>query len=29
MLMFHEQNNIASFKQIFIDRFLFAVETYF
>ncbi|VFB13725.1 Uncharacterised protein [Bacteroides heparinolyticus] len=26
--MFYEQNNIASFKQIFIYRFLFAVETY-
>ena len=29
MLMFCEQNNIASFKQIFIEQFLFAVETYF
>ncbi len=29
MLMFYEQNNIASFKQIFIDQFLFAVRTYF
>lgn len=29
MLMFYEQNNIASFKQIFIDQFLFAVKTYF
>ncbi len=29
MLIFYEQNNIASFKQIFIDQFLFAVNTYF
>ncbi|MEG1729902.1 MAG: Fic family protein, partial [Bacteroidaceae bacterium] len=29
MLMFYEQNNIASFKQIFIEQFLFAVKTYF
>lgn len=29
MLMFYEQNNIAAFKQIFIDQFLFAVRTYF
>lgn len=29
MLMFYEQNNIAAFKQIFIDQFLFAVNTYF
>ncbi len=29
MLMFYEQNNITSFKQIFIDQFLFAVKTYF
>ena len=29
MLMFYEQNNIASFKHIFIDQFLFAVKTYF
>lgn len=29
MLMFYEQNNIASFKRIFIDQFLFAVRTYF
>lgn len=29
MLMFYEQNNISSFKQIFIEQFLFAVETYF
>lgn len=29
MLVFYEQNNIAPFKQIFIDQFLFAVKTYF
>lgn len=29
MLMFYEQNNIAAFKHIFIDQFLFAVNTYF
>ncbi|MBO5445764.1 MAG: Fic family protein [Muribaculaceae bacterium] len=29
MLMFYEQNNIATFKRIFIDQFLFAVKTYF
>ena len=29
MLMFYEQNNIAAFKQIFIDQYLFAVKTYF
>lgn len=29
MLMFYEQNNIASFKHIFIEQFLFAVKTYF
>ncbi len=29
MLMFYEQNNVAAFKQIFIDQFLFAVKTYF
>jgi Fic family protein len=29
MLMFYEQNNIAAFKKIFIDQFLFAVKTYF
>lgn len=29
MLMFYEQNNIESFKQIFINQFLFAVKTYF
>lgn len=29
MLMFYEQNNIAAFKRIFIEQFLFAVNTYF
>jgi fido (protein-threonine AMPylation protein)/predicted transcriptional regulator len=29
MLLFYEQNNIHSFKQIFIDQFEFAVNTYF
>ena len=29
MLLFYEQNNISSFKQIFIDQFEFAVKTYF
>lgn len=29
MLVFYEQNNIAAFKKIFIDQFLFAVKTYF
>lgn len=29
MLMFYEQSNIASFKQIFIDQFLFAVKPIF
>lgn len=29
MLMFYEQNNIATFKKIFIEQFLFAVKTYF
>lgn len=29
MLMFYEQNNIYAFKQIFIDQFEFAVNTYF
>ena len=29
MLIFYEQNNIAAFKRIFIDQFLFAVKTYF
>ncbi len=29
MLIFYEQNNIAAFKRIFIEQFLFAVNTYF
>jgi Fic family protein len=29
MLVFYEQNNISAFKQIFIDQFEFATETYF
>ena len=29
MLMFYEQNNIAAFKKIFIEQFMFAVKTYF
>ncbi len=29
MLMFYEQNNIAAFKKIFIEQFVFAVKTYF
>lgn len=29
MLVFYEQNNISSFKEIFIDQFKFAVNTYF
>jgi Fic family protein len=29
MLVFYEQNNIDPFKQIFIDQFEFAVNTYF
>lgn len=29
MLLFYEQNNISAFKQIFIDQFKFAVNTYF
>ena len=29
MLIFYEQNNISSFKQIFINQFAFAVKTYF
>lgn len=29
MLLFYEQNNISSFKEIFIDQFTFAVNTYF
>ena len=29
MLLFYEQNNISKFKEIFIEQFEFAVETYF
>ena len=29
MLIFYEQNNITTFKEIFIDQFEFAVKTYF
>ncbi len=29
MLIFCEQNNLYAFKQIFIEQFRFAVETYF
>jgi Fic family protein/predicted transcriptional regulator len=29
MLLFYEQNNISSFKEIFIEQYRFAVETYF
>ena len=29
MLLFYEQNNIMSFKKIFLEQFEFAVETYF
>lgn len=29
MLLFYEQNNLSAFKQIFIQQFKFAVETYF
>ncbi len=29
MLLFYEQNNLSAFKQIFINQFKFAVETYF
>ena len=29
MLIFYEQNNIAAFKKIFVEQFLFAVKTYF
>jgi len=29
LLLFYEQNNISSFKEIFIDQFEFAVNTYF
>ena len=29
MLLFYEQNNLSAFKQIFINQFEFAVNTYF
>lgn len=29
MLLFYEQNNMAAIKNIFIDQFEFAVNTYF
>ena len=29
MLLFYEQNNLSSFKEIFIEQFEFAVKTYF
>lgn len=29
MLLFYEQNNISSIKEIFINQFEFAVRTYF
>ena len=29
MLMFYEQNNIAAFKQIFIEQYEFATKNYF
>lgn len=29
MLLFYEQNNISAFKEVFINQFKFAVETYF
>jgi Fic family protein len=29
MLLFYEQNNISCFKDIFIEQFSFAVNTYF
>lgn len=29
MLIFYEQNNLAAFKQIFMEQFEFAVKTYF
>ncbi|WP_297695317.1 Fic family protein [uncultured Eudoraea sp.] len=29
MLVFYEQNNISSFKELFMEQFEFAVETYF
>lgn len=29
MLLFYEQNNLSAFKEIFIEQFVFAVNTYF
>ena len=29
MLLFYEQNNVTSFKKIFVEQFEFAVKTYF
>lgn len=29
MLIFYEQNNVSCFKEIFINQFEFAVNTYF
>ena len=29
ILLFYEQNNISNFKEIFINQFEFAVNTYF
>jgi Fic family protein len=29
MLLFYEQNNISNFKEIFINQYEFAVNTYF
>jgi Fic family protein len=29
LLLFYEQNNISAFKEVFIDQFEFAVDTYF
>ena len=29
MLLFYEQNNITTFKEIFMSQFEFAVKTYF
>lgn len=29
MLLFYEQNNLSAIKQIFIEQYKFAVETYF
>jgi hypothetical protein len=29
ILLFYEQNNISAFKDIFIEQYVFAVNTYF